>query len=91
MARVEVGLPVRPFLFTLDQIADLLAIEMRTLRSRYIYFHGVSSGGRPKDRLQAINIAPQGENAEWRVSEQELKRWLRYMGFNIYDRASVRV
>lgn len=81
-----VGLPIRPFLYTLDQVSTLIAVEMSTLKTRYIYFDRRHVGVQPKRKILAVNISPQGSPPDWRVSERELVRWLRYVGIKIYDR-----
>jgi hypothetical protein len=37
----RVGLPMRPFLYTLDQISTLLEIDQRTLKLHYIFYEGL--------------------------------------------------
>ena len=81
----EVGLPVRVFLYTLDQIATILQVEEKDLR-KYVHFQDRSVGARPLDMMQARNIAPAGEKPEWRVADRELERWLSRRGFRIYVR-----
>lgn len=85
-----VGLPMRPFLYTLDQIGTLLDIEQPKLKLNYIYFDRRSTGIPSRDLIMAHNIAPPNLPADWRVSEKELVRWFRRKGFKYYDRASVR-
>lgn len=80
-----VGLPNRPFLYTLDQIAILLELRLDTLRKGYIYFDGRSIGN-GVDKMMARNIAPEGEPPEWRVAETELVRWLKKKRFRFYER-----
>lgn len=83
------GLPLRVYLYTLDQIATMVQIQLTTLKSNYIHFEERSVGFRPLDRISARNIAPDGEKPEWRVTEEEFVRWLRYRGFKVYNRATV--
>lgn len=83
-ARTEVGLPLRTFLYTLDQVASLLALSRRDLESRYIYFTGVSIEKRSKHLIVARNIGHPAERADWRVSEEEFIRWLLLKGFRLY-------
>lgn len=87
----EVGLPVRPFMFTLDQIAYLLDVTEPKLRQHYIHYQGRSVGVCPKDKLLAVDISPEDTRyPEWRVAEVHLKRWMRFKGWKIYDRGYVR-
>ena len=90
------GLPPRTFLYTFDQIAALLQVEVATVKNRYIYYDGLNVGAIPRKVMLARNIDPEYRlptleepegygKAEWRVAEAELIRWLRVMGFRIYD------
>ncbi len=83
-----VGLPQRPFLYTLDQIATLLAVDEAALRAS-VHFEGRSVGARPVKKMLARNIAPEGRRPDWRVAERELIRWLRTKGFRFYERGWV--
>lgn len=75
--RRQLDLPVRPFLYTIDQIATLLQLQESTIKSAYLHYDGRSVGKSGPSYLTAVNIAPDGETPEWRVSERELIRWLR--------------
>jgi hypothetical protein len=77
----SVGLPVLPFLYTLDQVATLCAVDVKQLKISYIFYEKRSTGRYYSGLLRANNIAPEGEKAEWRVSQQELIRWMRMKGF----------
>jgi len=85
------GLPIRPFLYTLDQIADLIDKKLRQLRLDDIYFDQVSSGPKPIGKMIARNIASPGDKPDWRVAEQEFKRWLRLKRFRVYDRSQLKI
>ena len=81
----DVGLPMRPFLYTQDQIAGLLSCELPSV-NRWTHYDGRSVGARPADLMLARNIANDGDKPEWRVAEGELIRWLKRKGFKFYDR-----
>lgn len=83
----RVGLPVRPFLYSLDQIANLIAVDVTRLKQVYIYFYGRTTGAKRADFLEARNIAPNGVTPEWRVAENELVRWMRNVGFRVHERS----
>lgn len=83
----KIGLPMRPFLYTLDQISTVLDIAESKVRSQYIHFEGRSIGVATRDQMIARNIAPADEKPEWRVAEQEFIRWLKRKGFKHYDRS----
>lgn len=74
MARQKYLLPPRLFLYTLDQIGDMLQVDPKKL----VHFDGRSVGVRPPDKILARNIAPAGTTPEWRVSEDEFIRWMRH-------------
>lgn len=82
-------MPVRPFLWTLDQLAVMLNVEEHTVRTSYIYYEGRSTGVRLRSLMTARNIAPEGTHPDWRVAEREFLRWLRVKGFKIYERGVV--
>lgn len=83
----KVSLPYRPFLFTVDQISVLLDLDEKIIKREYIYFEGRSVGARFGHLLLARNIAPPDEPPEWRITERELVRFMRYRGFKYYERA----
>jgi hypothetical protein len=83
----EVGLPPRPFLYTLDQIAVLTDLSVETLTTQYLHFEGRSIN-RPKlGMMIARNIAQPDKDPDWRVVEAEFKRWMKHKGFRFYDRS----
>lgn len=86
-ARPEsVGLPPRPFLYTLDQISTILNVDLNTVKVKYIYYEGRSTGRKSVRLLEARNIEPnRHEKPDWRVAERELIRWMKVMGFKYYD------
>lgn len=86
----SVGLPPRPFLYTIDQLSVLVDISESSLRARYIYFEGRTVGAKDADLIVARNIAPANEKAEWRIAERELVRWMKRKGFRYYERSSFR-
>lgn len=84
----EVIIPVRPILFTLDQVMALLAIHEKAL-SKIVFYAGRSPGVNTKARLTARNIARPSDRPEWRVAEGELVRWLKYKKFKIKHRGEI--
>lgn len=85
----SIGLPIRPFLYTVDQIATLLSVEPRAVLEKYLFFEGRSTGVCPRDMLHAVNISPKGDKPDWRVAERDLIRWFRVKGFRYYDHGFV--
>ena len=84
-----VGLPTRPFLYTLDQIALLLNITQRNLEENYVYFEGRSVGKPSPHEMRARNIAGWEGKPDWRVSERSLVIFLKRRGFKYYDRGTI--
>jgi len=82
----QFGLPPKIFLYTLEQIAYMIEMDLETFKRTYIHYAERSVGARQHPLIEARNIAPDGEKPQWRVAENELIRWLRYKGFRIYHR-----
>lgn len=81
----HIGLPIRPFLFTIDQIATLIGVSIENVMQTKLYYDRRSVGQRHKDMMLAHDIATPGQPSEWRVAEREFVRWLRYKGFIIRE------
>ena len=91
MDKRDIGLPVREFMYTLDQIAFLLSIDEALLKRSYLHYESRSVGHCPKDKLLAVDISPDDDpKVEWRVAERHLKRWIRYKGWKLYERGYIR-
>ena len=88
VAHDKIGLPPRPFLYTVDQISVMLDLPEARIMQAYLYFEGRSIGSRKKDLMTARNIAPANERPDWRIAEREFVRWMRVKGFRYYDRSS---
>lgn len=73
--RERYGLPPRLFLYTVDQILDMLQMDDPR---KILYYDGRSVGVPPRDRMMAKNVAPADEKPEWRVDEVEFIRWMRH-------------
>lgn len=76
-----IGLPIVTFLYTLDQIAAMVNVDMHDLHYKYIYFLQRSTGPKPRTKMIARNIAPDDEPPDWRVSHTDFVRWLSGNGF----------
>ena len=88
------GIPRRPIFWTLDQIADMLALSELTLRKSYVWFDGKEVGVYRKHFLLAVNLAKTAivgatNASQWRVAEDEFLRWLTYHKLWIIDNNSV--
>ncbi len=68
----------------------MLQRELDDLIDVQIYFVNRSIGPAHPRKIKAINIAPDlDDTPEWRVSEGELVRWFKLMGFKIYERGKI--
>ncbi len=83
---VEARLPARPFLYTEDQVADILSLHIGTMRGKYAYYEGRTESRKQLDDIIFLNIAKDDQAPEWRCSERELLRWMKRKGFRVYDR-----
>lgn len=81
--RANINLPVRPFLYTIDQVAVILNLAEVTVRENYLHLAGRTPGVQSKDTILAHNISPFDRKPEWRVEERELIRWLKRKGFRV--------
>jgi len=79
----EFRLPTHPFLYTLDQVAGLLEVNLSTL-DQWVYYDGRQHNTRTREYMIARNIALVDERPVWRIAEQELLRWLQVKGFKMY-------
>lgn len=84
-----VGLPVREFFYTTDQVAYLLEIEEDYLKRSLIFYEGRSVGVPPKSQMRAVNFARAGTSPVWRIPESSFKRFLRFKGLKVYNRGYV--
>lgn len=83
----QIGLPPRPFLYTLDQISVMTEINEAALRQNHLYFEGRSIGSHTPHQMVARNINAHLplKKPEWRVLDKEFVRWMRVKGFKYYD------
>ncbi len=86
MSGQNIRFPFKPFLYTESQVADLLSIQLGTLKNRYAHYAGRTETRRELDEIYFINIAPEDQAPEWRCAEGELVRWFKRKGFKVYDR-----
>ena len=83
--RRSVGLPPLVFMFTMDQVSAMLQVAESDLKKHYLYYAGRSVGFQTPDRMYAINVAPDGQPAQWRVSQKEFVRFVKRKGLRLYD------
>jgi hypothetical protein len=87
----KVGLPIRPFLYSPDQIASILGVTEQTVRTAYLYYDKRSIGHPSPNLMMARNIRPDpNDRPDWRVGEKELIRWLKRKGFKIHETSYLR-
>lgn len=83
----QVGLPMTPFLYHLDQVAIMLNMTEDQLVDTLIFFSGRSFGRLSPRQIKAINISADPEGSPmWRVTEGELVRWLKLLGIRVFSR-----
>lgn len=77
----RIELPERPFFYTTDQVASILQVSEEWLKRRTNYAGRSLKTGRAM--LRAVNLAEPDETPLWRISENELLRWLAHHGVDI--------
>lgn len=84
----KLRLPHKEFLYTLDQVAGLLEIPIRTLWG-HLWFDGkVDQEAWTPKRMRAVSIARDDSlRPKWRVSETEFIRYLKYHHIEVYHDA----
>jgi hypothetical protein len=84
--REQVGLPPRIFFYTPDQIATLFELDVQYVMQTLLFYEKREPGIVPRNKLRAINIAPEGEAPVWRVAESNLIAYLKAKGIRFYER-----
>ncbi len=74
--------PVR-FMFTLDQIAYLLSVDINKLRDMVSF----DDGYKGQAKMRAVNILPSElhKSSEWRIPYDEFVRYCKRRGIVIYE------
>jgi hypothetical protein len=86
----KLGLPATPFFYHLDQCAQFMQIPVENFISQYVWFLGRSTGVKSPRKLKAVNMQADADQApDWRISEGELVRWMKLLGFKVYSRGRV--
>lgn len=89
-AAQKVGLPPTSFLYTIDQICTLIAMNQDQAMRTIFYFYMRSTGAQSPHLMMARDISPPNHQPEWRVAEAEFVRWLKLKGYEINYIPSVR-
>ena len=85
----SIRLQVVVFLYTLDQVAAMLNVSLADFKVTYCYYHMRNTGPKRKHHMMARNIAPDDALPDWRISQEEFRRWLMANGFKVsYGTAS---
>lgn len=79
----KVGLPPVTFLYTLDQIANMLLMPVDSFVTQHVYFMMVTTGRKTPHEMMARNIAKPGKEPDWRIAQAEFVRWLKLKGFKV--------
>ena len=85
-----VGLPPVIFLFTVDQIAGMLNVEVDTVMATYLYYVGRTTGRKQTHQMDAVNIAPADHIPDWRVPQREFLRWCTRRGIKVNQFSGMR-
>jgi hypothetical protein len=82
----KIGVPPRPFLYTLDQISVMTGISEHSLKTTHIFFEQRSIGRPSPHLMKARNINQNvRSNPDWRVLDREFVRWMKAKGFRFYE------
>lgn len=80
----EVELPLREFLFRVDQVCAILDVSVTYARDNLLYFQGRDIG-RNRDKIRTINIAPADAKPLWRIPESDFKAWMKMKGIRFTE------
>lgn len=84
----SVGLPARVFLYTIDQLCVMLNVSEEQIKKSYLWYEGRSTGTKRRDLMVARNIAKPENTPDWRITEREFIRWMKFKGFKHYERGA---
>lgn len=87
--RAYVGLPPRPFFYTLEQISELTCIPIKRMEA-FLYYDRRTLGIKKASHLMVRNLGSPGGEIIWRVAENEFIRWLKAHGIRSRDRFYVK-
>jgi len=89
----RLGLPVRPFFYTIDQVAAILDIDIVKI-NQYVAFQGIAGSNHTEGRkaasrrrkMMAVTIQPSViQEPEWRVPESELLSYMEERGLRFVE------
>jgi hypothetical protein len=83
--RKEVSLPVRPFLYTHEQVAQILGMTENGLSNHVAFYEGASVHKYTPHDLKFINVGKPDDKKIWRCEERELVRWMKLKGVKVRD------
>ena len=86
----DVNFPPREFMFTIQQVCLMLDVSRKYFDERVAFYRG-RSVGRGGGRLRCVNIAAADADPLWRVSETDLKLWLRRKGIAFHTQINSRI
>lgn len=84
-----VGIPFKVFLYTLEQVADMLAVDVKSFSARYVHYDNRTPGRKKSDTFMARDISPLGEKPDWRIADNEVLRWFKSKGYKLVERGWV--
>lgn len=86
----EVVLPPREFMYTLEQIAQMLDVSFAFLKEDVVFFRGRSAGSK-RGKMEATNIAAPDKPPVWRVGETNFMLWMRARGITFEAKRNIRL
>lgn len=82
----SVGIPFKSFLYTLEQVADMIQVDLVSFQKKYVHYDSRTPGIKRADKFFARNVSPMGEKPEWRITDTEVLRWFKSKGYKVIER-----
>lgn len=86
----DVNLPPREFMYTIEQVAQLLDVSVGFVEKSVCHFYGRSVGS-SRGKAITINVALPDQKPVWRISETEFKIWMRYKKIKFTQQTNVKL
>lgn len=85
MYKTLLQIPIKMFMYHIDQIASMLDVTELTMKKNMLYYQGRERRKWTQDDLVAVNISRVNAPPEWRISEEEFMRWMKYKGIKFVN------
>lgn len=84
--RTPRGIPIPPLLYTVDQVGSMLSLTTEDLEKSYLWREGIERIPYRDRYLRAVPIrVTVHREAEYRISQDELERWLTLHNLYVFD------